>query len=54
MTPGFGRKENETMTAKSAVKQTAVVALGVMLAGVIMYQFRDVGVINMARSGYDM
>lgn len=35
------------------IKHVGLTAVGVMLAGLIMYQFRDVGLINQARSGYD-
>lgn len=39
---------------KSHVKHVGLTVVGVMLAGLVMYQFRDVGLINQARSGYDM
>lgn len=42
------------MLKKGDVKSVALVAVGVMVAGALMYQFRDIGVIAMARNGYDM
>lgn len=40
------------MPKKTDVKLVALVAAGVMLAGYAMYQFRDVGFIDEARSGF--
>ena len=42
------------MPKTADIKGVAVVVVGVMAAGLIMYTFRDVGVIASARSGYDM
>lgn len=42
------------MPKKADVKAVAVVTVGVMVAGFLMYQFRDIGLIRAARSGYDM
>lgn len=42
------------MPKKSDIKLVGLVAIGVMVAGYAMYQFRDVTLINQARSGYDM
>lgn len=42
------------MVKKTHVTHVALTVVGVMLAGLAMYQFRDVGLINQARSGYDM
>lgn len=42
------------MNLKPVAKATVPVVLGVMVAGFLMYQFRDVGVIAQARAGYDM
>ena len=41
------------MPKKSDLKAVAAVIVGVMAAGWIMYQFRDVGFIADARNGYD-
>lgn len=40
------------MPKKQDVKAVAVVTVGVMLAGFLMYQFRDVGLVAQASSGY--
>lgn len=40
------------MPKKSDIKAVAIVVAGVLAAGYIMYQFRDVGMIDEARSGY--
>jgi len=40
------------MLKKTDVKAVAVVVVGVMLAGFIMFQFRDVQLIGTARDGY--
>lgn len=37
---------------KSDVKAMGMVIAGVMVAGMLMYQFRDVGLIAQARDGY--
>ena len=42
------------MKVAPIAKATVPVVLGVMVAGFLMYQFRDVGVIAQARAGYDM
>jgi len=39
---------------KQDIKSVAIVTVGVMLAGFVMFQLRDVGVIAQARAGYDM
>lgn len=35
-------------------KSTVPVVLGVMIAGYVMYQLRDVSVVAQARAGYDV
>jgi hypothetical protein len=42
------------MPKSADIKGVAVVVIGVMAAGLIMFTFRDVGLINQARSGYDV
>ncbi len=42
------------MLKKQDVKSVGLVAVGVMLAGFVMYQLRDVSVVAQARAGYDM
>ncbi|WP_255729313.1 MULTISPECIES: hypothetical protein [unclassified Epibacterium] len=42
------------MLKKQDVKSVGLVTVGVMLAGFVMYQLRDVSVIAQARAGYDM
>lgn len=37
---------------KSDVKAMLMVTAGVMVAGILMYQFRDVGIVAQARDGY--
>lgn len=41
------------MPKKGDLKAVAAVVVGVMLAGWIMYQFRDVGLVAEARNGFD-
>lgn len=41
------------MVKKGDVKAVAIVMVGVMLAGFAMYQFRDVGLVNDARAGFN-
>jgi hypothetical protein len=38
---------------KSDLKGVAIVVVGVMAAGAIMWQLRDVGFVQIARNGYD-
>lgn len=40
------------MNAKSMGKQVLIVALGVMVAGYAMYQFRDISVVDQSRTGF--
>lgn len=40
------------MPKKTDVKFVALVAIGVMIAGYAMHQFRDVGAVDEARSGF--
>jgi len=40
------------MVKKGDVKLVATVAVGVFVAGLAMYQFRDVGLVGQARNGY--
>jgi|TARA_Y100001001_G_scaffold31345_1_gene26090 hypothetical protein len=40
------------MPKKTDIKFVALVAVGVMIAGYAMYQFRDVELIDNARNGY--
>ena len=35
------------------LKTVAIVAVGVFAAGLLMYQFRDIDIINKARNGFD-
>lgn len=42
------------MLKKQDVKGVGLVMVGVMLAGIAMYQLRDVGLIAQARAGYDV
>jgi len=42
------------MVKTAQIKHVALTAVGVILAGYAMYQFRDVSFIAQARSGYDM
>tara|TARA_R110002074_G_scaffold8131_19_gene34100 strand:- start:827 stop:952 length:126 start_codon:yes stop_codon:yes gene_type:complete len=41
------------MPKSADIKGVAVVVVGVMAAGLIMYTFRDVGLIANSRSGYN-
>jgi hypothetical protein len=40
--------------SKSLIKNTLVVTVGVMLAGLVMYYGRDIGIIDNARNGFDV
>ena len=40
------------MPKKGDIKLVGLVALGVVVAGFAMYQFRDIGLIAQARAGY--
>lgn len=40
------------MQTKTLAKQTAVVVVGVMLAGYLMYAMRDIGFVRDAQRGY--
>ena len=40
------------MPKKGDIKAVGTIVAGVMLAGWVMYQFRDVGPIGQARAGY--
>jgi len=40
------------MPDKKDLRLVAVVTAGVMLAGFIMYQFRDVSIIDQSRNGF--
>ena len=40
------------MVKRADVKMVGLVALGVMVAGLAMWQFRDVALIGDARNGY--
>lgn len=42
------------MPKKADIKGVAVVMIGVIAAGFVMYQFRDIGLIAQARAGYDV
>lgn len=42
------------MKVAPIAKATVPVVLGVIVAGILMSQFRDVGIIDAARTGYDM
>ena len=35
------------------IKTVAVVAVGVFVAGLVMNQFRDIGIVKMAHDGFD-
>lgn len=39
---------------KPIAKATVPVILGVLAAGILMYQFREIELIDRARRGYDM
>lgn len=39
---------------KGDARMVGLVTLGVIAAGFVMYQFRDVGLISQARAGYDV
>jgi hypothetical protein len=39
---------------KQDIKSVALVSVGVMLAGFVMFQLRDMSIIAQARAGYDM
>lgn len=41
------------MPKKGDLKAVAIVTVGVMLAGFVMFQFRDVGVIGQSRAGFN-
>lgn len=41
------------MPKKTDIKFVGLVALGVMIAGYAMYQFRDIELIEQARNGFD-
>lgn len=40
------------MPKKADIKAVAIVTVGVLVAGLIMYQFRDVGLVNQSSSGF--
>jgi hypothetical protein len=41
------------MPKKQDLKAVAIVTVGVMLAGFLMYQFRDVQLVGQASAGYN-